>query len=219
MADYTLRGTYTLPSLGKIYGVDDINPEITLRSMTTVEEMRRLNHSDRVYQIMAEIIDDCIVDNQLPLSTYDMCLADYQFLLHKLKTHNLVTAHKCKNCGFELLKTCPNCGATNTTSIDLDSLKVKYFNEEDYKKYSELDLPQTKKHIKLRMQTPRMIDGVTVRAKEQRKKTPDIVGDPAFLFTLEALIAEIDGVKPDPMTLSNFVRSLPMMDANYILKF
>lgn len=212
MADYTLRGTYTLPSLGKIYGVDDINPEITLRSMTTVEEMRRLNHSDRVYQIMAEIIDDCIVDNQLPLSTYDMCLADYQFLLHKLRVVTYGNMYK-------ISSICPYCGATNTTSIDLDSLKVKYFNEEDYKKYSELDLPQTKKHIKLRMQTPRMIDGVTVRAKEQRKKTPDIVGDPAFLFTLEALIAEIDGVKPDPMTLSNFVRSLPMMDANYILKY
>ena len=38
MADYTLRGTYTLPSLGKIYGYDNINPEVTLRSMTTVEE-------------------------------------------------------------------------------------------------------------------------------------------------------------------------------------
>ena len=31
--------------------------------------------------IICEIIDDCIVDD-IGISTYDMCLADYQFLLH-----------------------------------------------------------------------------------------------------------------------------------------
>ena len=68
------------------------------------------------------------------------------------------------------------------------------------------------------MQTPRIIDGVTVRAREQKRKTPDMIGDPAFLFSLEAQIELIDGEKPDPTYLSKFVRTLPMMDANYILK-
>ena len=212
MADYTLRGTYTLPSLGKIYGYDNINPEVTLRSMTTVEEMRRVNHSERVYQIMAEIIDDCIVDNQLPISCYDMCLADYQFLLHKLRVVTYGNEYK-------ITSVCPYCGSTNTTSIDLDSFKVNYFDEEEFKKYLEFDLPKTQKHIKIRMQTPRVLDGITVRSKEQRKKTPNMAGDPAFLFTLESLIAEIDGKKPDPMALSNFVRTMPMADANYLLKY
>ena len=34
MSNYVLTGTYTLPSLGKVYE-PAINPEITLRSMTT----------------------------------------------------------------------------------------------------------------------------------------------------------------------------------------
>ena len=46
-----------------------------------------------------------------------------------------------------------------------------------------------------------------------------MVGDPAFLFTLEALIAEVDGQKPDPLDIQVLIRSLPMMDTNYIMKY
>lgn len=209
MEDYTIKGTYTLPSLAKVYS-KEFNPEVTIRSMTTNEEMKRLNYSDKGYSVMAEIIDDCIVDD-LPVSAYDMCVADYQFLLHRLRVVTYGNIYKMNS-------VCPYCGTTTTSSIDLESLVVKPFNEEEIKKYIEFDLPQTGKHIKLRMQTPRLLDGVNARAKEQKKKTPDLVGDPAFLFTLESLIAEIDGERPDPVKLSSFVRSLPMMDTNYILK-
>ena len=42
MQDYNIVDTFTLPSLAKIYK-DTFNPDIRLRSMTTNEEMRRMN--------------------------------------------------------------------------------------------------------------------------------------------------------------------------------
>lgn len=209
MENYTIEGTYTLPSLGKVYG-REINPVVTLRSMTTSEEMKRLNHSDRQYRVMAEVIDDCIVDKDM-ISAYDMCLADYQFLLHKLRVVTYGNIYKVQT-------VCPYCRTTTITPVDLESIVVKQFNAEEYNKYIEFDLPKTEKHIKLKMQTPRILDGISMRAKEQKRKTPDMTGDPAFLFTLESLIEEVDGQKVDPVTLSSLVRKLPMMDTNYILK-
>ena len=62
MVDYTIAHEYTLPSQGKVYN-KEINPNFKLRSMTTAEEMKRLNHSDKQYKAMSEIIDDCLVDD------------------------------------------------------------------------------------------------------------------------------------------------------------
>ena len=62
MTNCPVTGSYTLPSLGKVYGDKQINPEVTLRSMTTAEEMKRLNPSDRAYKVLADIIDDCLIE-------------------------------------------------------------------------------------------------------------------------------------------------------------
>ena len=43
------------------------------------------------------------------------------------------------------------------------------------------------------MQSPRILDEITVRAKELKRKSPEMVGDPAFLITLEEIIDTIDG--------------------------
>lgn len=75
MEDFTIQGTFTLPSRGIFYG-DGTKSEVTLRSMTTNEEMKRLNHNENSYKIMADIIDDCMVE-KFPVSAYDMCLADF----------------------------------------------------------------------------------------------------------------------------------------------
>ena len=81
--DYTIAESYTLPSLGKVYD-HEINPHIKLRSMTTTEEMKRLSPSDRPYENLAEIIDDCLIEKP-DISAYDLCVGDFQFLLHKLR--------------------------------------------------------------------------------------------------------------------------------------
>ena len=69
------------------------------------------------------------------------------------------------------------------------------------------------------MQTPRLLDNISSQVNDQKRKTPDMVGDSAFLFTIESLIQEIDGEKPDPIKLPQFVRNLPMMDTNYIFQY
>ena len=52
--DYTINQTFTLPSEGKVYS-ELVGPDITLRSMTTQEEMKRLSPSDMPYKNICEI--------------------------------------------------------------------------------------------------------------------------------------------------------------------
>ena len=206
--DYSIAESYTLPSLGKIYDVE-VNPNIKIRSMTTQEEMKRLSHSERTYQNICEIIDDCLVEKP-GISSYDMHLGDYQFLLHKMRT---VTY----GADYTLQSPCPYCASINSDSISLDDIQVFEY-EESIMKHFEFDLPKTKRHIKLRMQTPRILDDIQERAKELKRKSPNFVGDPAFLLSIEMMIDEIDGKKPNPLNIGDFVKNLPMMDTNYIIK-
>lgn len=206
--DYTIAEYYTLPSLGKLYPVE-VNPKVKIRSMTTQEEMKRLSPSDRAYKNICDIIDDCLVEKP-GISSYDMHLGDFQFLLHKMR---IVTYGP----DYELASTCPHCGSVMNGKVNLEDIRVFEYDDE-IKKYFEFDLPRSKRHIKLRMQTPRILDDIQERAKEMRRRRPDMIGDPAFLLSIELMIEEIDGQKPNPLNLPDFVKSLPMMDTNYIVK-
>lgn len=209
MTDYTIANEYELPSKGQLYS-QDVKSYVKLRSMTTAEEMKRLNHSDRPYSSMAEIIDDCMVE-PIGISSYDLCIPDYQFLLHKLR---IVTYGP----NYKVETTCPWCKTPAKSTVNLEALYLTEFDKELYDKYSEFDLPVTKKRIKLRMQTPRILDDIYTKTKDERRKNPGMTGDPAFLFTLEALIDEIDGRKPEQFKIVPFIQKLPMADTNYILK-
>ena len=68
------------------------------------------------------------------------------------------------------------------------------------------------------MQTPRMLDNIATKVKDVRKKNPNFEGDPAFLFTLEEMIDTIDDRVPEKFRIQEYIRKLPMMDTNYILK-
>ena len=209
MIDFTIAHEYTLPSEGKVY-TQNVNPQVKLRSMTTAEEMKRLNHSDRPYKAMSEIIDDCLVTD-LGISAYDLCITDYQYLLHKLRVVTYGPEYK-------LTSTCPYCGAVNKNILNLDELHITTFDKETFDKYSEITLPVTKKRIKLRMQSPRILDDINIDSKEQKRRSPNMIGDPAFLVTLKSLIATVDDVKYEEFKLMPFIQKLPMMDTNYLLK-
>lgn len=210
MENYTISISCTLPSLGKVYE-KEVNPHITLRSMTTIEEMKRLAQSDRPLKVLCDIIDDCMVD-KAGISSYDMILADYQYLLHRLRVVTYGPQYKTSNI-------CPYCGTTNTDTVNLDDIKVREYNEKEMKDAFDFTLPRSEHKVKLRMQTPRIIDDVNLRVKEFKKKSQgNFVGDPAFLFTLESLIKEVDDNVLNVIELEKFVRSLPMMDTNFIIK-
>lgn len=209
MTNYSIAEEYTLPSLGKVY-TQKINPVVKLRSMTTEEEMKRLAPSDRQYKNLCEIIDDCIVE-PIGISSYDMCVADYQFLLHKLRVVTYGSDYK-------TMSVCPFCGSTNENNINLSELSVNECSLEDLDKYLEVKLPKTGKKIRLALQTPRMIDDISVRNNELKKKSKGIAVDSTLVFTLASLISTIDDQYLDPVKKEEFVRNLPMMDTNYIMK-
>ena len=208
MDNYIIAENYTLPSLGKVYKTD-INPDVKIRSMTTEDEMKRLAPSDKNFKLLCEIIDDCLVTKP-GISSYDMCLGDHQFLLHKLR---VVTYGP----EYPVINTCPYCGSKTKTTINLDNLAVKEYSEE-VNKHFEFDLPVSKKHIRLKMQTPRIADDIQTRKKEFLKKHPTAITEPAFLFTLQSCIDEVDGEHLDALKCEDFLRKLPMRDTNYIAK-
>lgn len=205
--DYTLTGNYTLPSLGKVYNVD-VNPNVKIRSMTVAEEMKRLNSSDRPYKNLADIIDDCLVDKP-GISSYDMCLGDFQYLLHKLRVVTYGTKYR-------LSSKCPHCGFDNVGEIDLNEMSVSSYTDE-VEKYFDIELPVSKNRIRLRMQTPRILDDINVRVKEITSKRKSSSKDSAFLLNIESVIDTVDGSKLDVFKKSDFVKQLPMADINYIL--
>ena len=150
MGSITIQEKFTLPSKGLLYA-EKFNPVVTLRSMTTEEEMKRLAYNELEHETMAEIIDSCIIED-LPISSYDMCLGDYQFLLHKLRVVTYGPEYK-------MVIQCPNCGEVVSSSVNLDTETVQEFDEEKGLDL-EITLPETKKVIKLSLQTPRMIHAV-----------------------------------------------------------
>ena len=209
MSNYTVAEEYTLPSLGKVYS-EKVTPIVKIKSMTTNQEMRRLAPSERAYKTICEIIDECLVENP-GISSYDMCLADYQFLLHKLRVVTYGPQYK-------LEFTCPYCGCKEEATINLDELEVTQAEDINYGELQEFVLPKTKKKIRIRMQTPRMVDQISIQSKELDKKSKGAQGDTAFLFTVQYLIESVDGEELDAVTKEKFVRNLPMMDTNYIMK-
>lgn len=206
--NYTIAESYTLPSKGRVYS-QKVNPEIKIRSMTTEEEMKRLAHSDSPYKLLSEIIDDCLVEKP-GISAYDMCIGDYQFLLHKLR---IVTYGP----DYKIETACPMCGNITKETINLESLNIVEYSE-DFDNCLSINLPKTQKHLELKLQTPRMLDEISRKTKELLKKSPNMSSEPAILFTLQSVISTVDGEKYDSVKLESFIRRLPMVDTNYILK-
>jgi hypothetical protein len=209
MADYIMTEEFKLPSLGKIYEIQ-VPPIVKLRSMTTEEEMKRLSPTERPYQKMCEILDDCIVDN-IGMSTYDLCVADYQMLLYGLR---IVTYGS----DYNVISTCSHCASRNEHIIKLDQFPIEEYSGENLHKYLEFELPKTKKRIKLRMQTPRILDDIISLSKERNQKTSNNGGDSAFLFSIQNNIESVDGKRLDIVKIEDFIRSLPMIDTNTIIK-
>lgn len=205
--DYTISETFTLPSHGLVYDVQ-FDPHITLRSMTTAEEMKRLSYSDTPYKLMSEIIEDCIIED-LPIHVYDMCLGDYQFLLHKIRIVTYGPDYKMK-------LTCPVCGETNDTTINLEDLEVKEIDK-DFREEMFIELPVSKHKIRLRLQTPRDLDTIKLMKEEKKKKTKEIAIDYGLLYTITSFIDTVNGSKLNPIEAEQFALKLPMRDVNYII--
>lgn len=215
MSDYTIAERYTLPSHGLLYE-QEINPEIKLRSMTVRDEMRRLAPvtDGTLYRSMAEIIDDCLVEKP-GISSYDMCVGDYQFLMHKLR---IVTYGP----EYKLEVRCPLCNDWDTYIVNLENLQLKELKEFDKEKELNLILPVSKKKIELNVTTPRMLDSiekeVTRVAKQYKKQNKEISDiDWHLLYQLVYSVKTVDGQKLSVSDKETFCGKLVGRDYNAII--
>lgn len=204
--DYLIAEYVTLPSEGKIYFGQAVNPQVQLRSMTTKNEIQRLAPSDLLYKNLCDVLDDCIVDD-IGISAYDLCLGDFQYLLYKLRA---ITYGE----NIQLEATCPSCLAKHTIEVSLnDFLPI---NEMDnFEELHEIELPKTHQRVTLNIQTPRTLDQITLNAARIKQRRPG-APDPTLVTTIQACIDSIDGKKPDPLTFDSWVENLPMADTNKI---
>ena len=209
---YTIQETVELPSHGKLY--KDVPESLTLRSMTTEEEMRRLSQKDSYYKRMCDVVDACIIE-PMTISSYDMCLGDYQALLYGLRTvtYGSVVTNS---------TICPYCGALNNEDLDLYSLEKYPFKEltnEDF----EIKLPRSQSIIRIKLHTPRILDEIDKEIEDYKANNKQDSRDPSLLITLKHSIEYVDGEHYDPIKLDMFLRKLPMADTNVlaqkVLKF
>ena len=204
----TIVENYSLPSKGQVYA-KLIDPEVKLRSMTTAEEMKRLAVTDKPYEQMSSIIEDCLI-KKLGMPVYDLCLGDYQYLLHKLRVVTYGPEYK-------VSVVCPICGEVFEHTINLDELKVLEYKPELQEKF-KLTLPKTGHKIEFRLQTPRDLDRIDNRKAEMKKQFPDMVGDPTIILSIISVLKSIDGDPINPFTAEEFIKKLPMRDTNKLLK-
>lgn len=209
--DYTITESFTLPSHGKIYK-QPVEERVSLRAMTTQEEMRRLSHTDTPYKTICDIIDACTL-NEVGISSYDMCLGDQQFLLYKLRTITYGPE-------YPNLTTCPFCNTSKINKINLDTLEVLEYKEKEWEKENPyvVTLPVTKKVVKLRYETGRILDKIALDKEKFSKIYPDINLDTDLLFTLKHSIVTIDGQVYDEVKLEEFIKNLNMRDTNSLSK-
>lgn len=206
--DSSIKETVTLPSLAKPYG-ESFNPKLTLRSMTTEEEMKRLSYTDDEFKLMSEIIDDCILE-EIPISSYDMVLGDYEYLLHRLR---VITYGN----DYMMQTECPLCHQNVVAKSDLDSIEVHEWSDEEVDKSLEITLPTSKKKITLAFQTPHSLDLIKEKTKDLRKKTKDQHTNFEFMYRVISYIAKVDGFEKSDSELESMVRKMQMKDIYYIL--
>ena len=209
MSNYTISENITLPSNGEVYEFNVV-PNIKLRSMTTAEEMQRLSNTNSAYKNLCDIIDACMVENP-GISSYDMIIGDYVFLLYQLRIITYGSEYKTGS-------VCPFCGSTVVDTFNLDDLIVNKFDEKVLA-LKEFDLPVCGSHVEIKFQTPRIVDRINQQIKDFRSKAQTITYDPTILFTMKNLIEKIDGKKPNPLTVEDWIKNLSMKDTNLILQY
>lgn len=201
----TIQEDYSLPSKGLIYD-KQFDPEITLRSMTVAEEMKRLTITEYPYKNMSAIIDACLV-TKLPISAYDMCLGDYQYLLHKLRTVTYGPV-------YDIDVYCAKCGEVTSTELNLDDLEViEYDGSFDELKYLLL---YNGDQLELTFQTPRALDEIEKKKKQFKKKFPE-ADDQTLVFNLASVIKSVNGEPANPFIITDYIKTLGMKDCILIL--
>jgi len=144
------------------------------------------------------------------MSSYDMCMGDFEFLLHKLR---IVTYGP----DYKVSVTCPYCGETTDTIAKLDELQLLEFNQNKFEELRTFTLPIAKQLITLKIQSPRLLEEIEARAKELKRKAPTAEIDFDLLASLTYSIDFVDGKKLGPLDIEKFINNLTARDMQKIL--
>ena len=206
--DYTIMEGYELPSKGKIY-TENLDPHIELRSMTARDEMKRLSPSSTPLKTLADIIEGCCVETPA-IHVYDMCLGDYEFLLHKLR---IVTYGE----DYKVSLRCPDCGEMVETIAKLGQLEIKEFDEKVVNELQTFSLPKSGHTITLNFLTPRRVEEMEAKVKDMKRRYKNATIDFDTLVRLLTNIDLVDGEKKSETELENIITNLPALDLQKIL--
>ena len=201
--NYTIGEGFELPSKGKIYDVA-VDPHVELRSMTARDEMKRLSPSSTQFKKLADIIEGCMIEKP-KIHVYDMALGDYEFLLHKLR----IVTYGPK---YKMTLTCPHCYETFEGETDLEQLQIVDFDEEKFNSLRTFTLPISGDTIKIKFQTPRMLDDIDLQTKDAKRKYKSADAELELLFLLKNVIDEVNGNKLAPEKVENYINNLPAKD-------
>ena len=196
--------TVKLPSLGKLDGID---PEVTIRSMTTFEEKLRLGSKGRFFKIISGIINRCITSPE-NFNSYDLTLQDFVYLFYQLRIVSYGSMYK-------VVTHCSECGSKFTDEVDLSKLEVNYLSDE-FKNPFEITLPRSQDKVMIRLLRTREIDEIAKESEILVKNNKDIEGDPSYLISLARKIVSVNGKELPGAVLDKYVQDMEAIDSNYI---
>lgn len=202
----TLEETYQLPSLGKLYG-EGSSSEVSIRSMTTFEEKMRLG-SQGFWKTMTSILES-VVTYPEDFKVTNLTLFDFYFLMYKMRTVSYGPIYK-------VSVTCPHCGNTMISKVNLDDISIDYLNDENSMEPITIG-PLPRSGDTLQCKYLRVQDSMSIerRSKEILRDHPDYVGDPSYILTMASEIKSINGEDKLPIEVQMYVEQMSAMDSAY----
>lgn len=198
-----MKGTYKLPSLGKLNKIAD---SVTLRSMTTGEELLRLDATGtEANRVFCDIIDRC-VENPQGFKSYYIPIQDQVFLIYKLRT--LTYGSK-----YPVTLYCPHCGSYVKMNVDLDELPITYMDMEEFSKINEFKLPKCGDTIVQKVVTPSLQDEIDKCILDMKEKVGRTLKPSEVLMEkLSIRIKSVNGEVMVPQMTKQYISSLCAID-------
>lgn len=195
--------TFTLPTRGLLY--ENIPDEVTIRAITTSEEKMMIGSKDA----LDNIISACIVEPK-EFDIDELVIPDKYFLLMKLRIitygSNYHARIRCPN---------PECREPYTYKINLDDLTINYLDD-DFVEPIEITLPASGDKIGLKLLRNKDNKKVEKRAKQMKRKFPDMKGDISYILRLCEYIVTLNGEEFPAHKKQKYVQELIGMDSAYI---
>lgn len=193
--------TVKLPSRGLLY--ENIPEEVTLRMMTTADEKFMYGSTGNVF---SKVLKSCIVSPK-EINLEDLLPFDELYLIFQLRIHTYGPEYK-------ITGTCPNCGAKETFTINLDELAC-YYLDEKFEEPIEFTLPNSEKKVSIRLLRNRDLDAVRRQAKKIAKATGANPKELSFILRMAKYIKKIDDEEVDDGQAQAFVEKLTGYDSAY----